>query len=171
MSIGPPSQKLWPNLMFGRFPHHNYKVKFQSGGRSQYVGLKRWKSFCRFIDNIFTPALQEKRKINNITNNLQQKNMTVVRQNICKKENGHFVLQLAKTWLIEWLIGIVQVFTKKRYRRQSIVTTTCRQQAKGNFFMCNNLQKKTESAVNGDLGWQLVKTLPIFLLNKFSSVS
>ena len=65
------------------------------------------------MDNIFTPALQEKRKINNITNNLQQKNMTVVRQNICKKENGHFVLQLAKTWLIEWLIGLVQLFTKK----------------------------------------------------------
>ena len=70
--------------------------------------------------------------------------------------------------MIDWSSTAIY---KKRYRRQSIVTTTCRQQAKGNFLCAIICKKKTESAVNGDLGWQLVKTLPIFLLNKFSSVS
>ena len=31
-SIGPSSQKLWPNQIFGRFPHFNYNVKVQIGG-------------------------------------------------------------------------------------------------------------------------------------------
>ena len=31
-SIGPSSQKLQPNLIFGLFPHCNYNVKLQSGG-------------------------------------------------------------------------------------------------------------------------------------------
>ena len=38
-SIGPSSQKLWPNQIFGRSPHCNYNVKLQSGGHSRFMGL------------------------------------------------------------------------------------------------------------------------------------
>ena len=41
--IGPSSQKLRPNRMFGRFPHCNYNVKLQSFGRNRFMGLKWWK--------------------------------------------------------------------------------------------------------------------------------
>ena len=36
--IGPPSQKLWPNQIFGRFPNCNYNSKLQSGGRNWLMG-------------------------------------------------------------------------------------------------------------------------------------
>ena len=38
-SIGPSSQKLWPNFIFGRLPHFDYNVKHQSGGPNRFMGL------------------------------------------------------------------------------------------------------------------------------------
>ena len=38
-SIGPSRQKLWPNQMFGQFPHCNYNVKLQMGGPGSFRGL------------------------------------------------------------------------------------------------------------------------------------
>ena len=35
-SIGTSSQKLQPDLIFGRFPHCNYNVKLESGGPKQF---------------------------------------------------------------------------------------------------------------------------------------
>ena len=45
-SIGPSSQKLWPNQIFGWFPHCNYNVKLKSGGYSRFMGLLCWKFLC-----------------------------------------------------------------------------------------------------------------------------
>ena len=39
VSIGPPSLKLWPNLVFGWFPHCNYNVKLESAGGFLFIGL------------------------------------------------------------------------------------------------------------------------------------
>ena len=39
VSIGPPSQKLWPNLIFGWFPHCNYNVKIKSACGFLFIGL------------------------------------------------------------------------------------------------------------------------------------
>ena len=39
VSIGPPSQKLWPNPIFGWFPHFNYDVKLEMGGRMLFKSL------------------------------------------------------------------------------------------------------------------------------------
>ena len=39
VSIGPTSQKLWPNLSFGRFSHCKYNVKLELGGKKSFVGL------------------------------------------------------------------------------------------------------------------------------------
>ena len=38
-SIGPSSQKLWPNQIFGRFPHCNYNVKLKIACRMSFMGL------------------------------------------------------------------------------------------------------------------------------------
>ena len=38
-SIGPSSQKLWPNQIFGRFPHCNYNVKLKIAARMSFMGL------------------------------------------------------------------------------------------------------------------------------------
>ena len=38
-SIGPSSQKLWPNQIFGRFPHCNYNVKLKMACRIAFMGL------------------------------------------------------------------------------------------------------------------------------------
>ena len=38
-SIGPSSQKLWPNQIFGWSPHCNYNVKLQIGGNETFMGL------------------------------------------------------------------------------------------------------------------------------------
>ena len=38
-SIGPSSQKLWPNQIFGRFPHCNYNVKLKIAARMSCMGL------------------------------------------------------------------------------------------------------------------------------------
>ena len=38
-SIGPSSQKLWPNQIFGWFPHCNLNIKPKSGGRNWLMGL------------------------------------------------------------------------------------------------------------------------------------
>ena len=38
-SIGPSSQKLWPNQIFGRFPHCNYNVKLKIAGKMSFMGL------------------------------------------------------------------------------------------------------------------------------------
>ena len=38
-SIGPSSQKLWTNQIFGRFPYGNYYVKLQSGAPNRFMGL------------------------------------------------------------------------------------------------------------------------------------
>ena len=51
VSIGPPSQKLWPNLIFGWFPHCNYNVKLNSAGGFLFIGLKMWS----FLWCIYTP--------------------------------------------------------------------------------------------------------------------
>ena len=45
-SIGPSSQKLWPNPIFGWFPHCNYNVKLQMGGPGSFMGLKVWNLAC-----------------------------------------------------------------------------------------------------------------------------
>ena len=41
-SIGPPSQKLWPNLIFAQFPHRNYNAMggwgLQFEGKDTYLG-------------------------------------------------------------------------------------------------------------------------------------
>ena len=44
-SIGHSSQKFQPNF-FGRYPHYNYNVKLQSGGRNRFMGLLCWKFLC-----------------------------------------------------------------------------------------------------------------------------
>ena len=38
-SIGPSSQKLWPNQIFGRFPHCNYNVKLKMARKMSFMGL------------------------------------------------------------------------------------------------------------------------------------
>ena len=38
-SIGPSSQKLWQNQIFGRFPHCNYNVKLKIAPRMSCMGL------------------------------------------------------------------------------------------------------------------------------------
>ena len=38
-SIGPSSQKLWPNQIFGRFPHCNYNVKLKMACTMSFMGL------------------------------------------------------------------------------------------------------------------------------------
>ena len=38
-SIGPSNQKLWPNQIFGRFPHCNYNVKLKMACTIAFVGL------------------------------------------------------------------------------------------------------------------------------------
>ena len=38
-SIGPSTQNLWPYQFVCQFPHCNYNVKLQSGGRSRFTGL------------------------------------------------------------------------------------------------------------------------------------
>ena len=38
-SIGPSSQKLWPNQFFGRFPHCNYNVKLKMARQMSFMGL------------------------------------------------------------------------------------------------------------------------------------
>ena len=38
-SIGPSSQKLWPKLIFGRFPHCNYNVKLKMACTIAFMGL------------------------------------------------------------------------------------------------------------------------------------
>ena len=38
-SIGPSSQKLWPNQIFGRFPHCNYNVKLRIACTIAFMGL------------------------------------------------------------------------------------------------------------------------------------
>ena len=38
-SIGPSSQKLWPNQIFGRFPHCNYNVKLKMARQMSFMGL------------------------------------------------------------------------------------------------------------------------------------
>ena len=40
-SIGPSGQKLWPNQIFGWFPHC-YNVKLQMGGPETFMGLQIW---------------------------------------------------------------------------------------------------------------------------------
>ena len=41
-SIGPSSQNLWPNPIFGWFPHCNYIVKLHMRGNRSFMGLKIW---------------------------------------------------------------------------------------------------------------------------------
>ena len=48
-SIGPSSQKLWPNWILGRFPHCNYNLKLQVGGNATFLGLWIWKESWRLI--------------------------------------------------------------------------------------------------------------------------
>ena len=43
-SIGPYSQKLWPNPNFGQFPHCNYNIKLQMGGHETFMRLYIWKN-------------------------------------------------------------------------------------------------------------------------------
>ena len=49
MSIGLPSHKSWPNLIFARFPHCNYSVKPQKQGKKEGPS-----SNCKFVPNCST---------------------------------------------------------------------------------------------------------------------
>ena len=48
-SIGPSSQKLWPNQIFGRFPHCNYNVKLKKDGRMSFKLKSQMKSWMKSI--------------------------------------------------------------------------------------------------------------------------
>ena len=52
LSKGPPNQKLWPNLIFGLFPHCIYNVKLKSAGVFLYGSINLKLSVVPFT--IFT---------------------------------------------------------------------------------------------------------------------
>ena len=50
-SIGPSSQKLWPNQIFGRFPHCNYNVKLKMvTDTSKSLRFQKTQMFSQMID-------------------------------------------------------------------------------------------------------------------------
>ena len=50
-SIGPSSQKLWPNQIFGRFPHCNYNVKLKMvTDTSKSLRFQKTQMFSQIID-------------------------------------------------------------------------------------------------------------------------
>ena len=49
VSMRPPSQELWPNLIFGRFPHSNYNLKLKSAGRFLFYMVYKFETFCGTI--------------------------------------------------------------------------------------------------------------------------